>query len=194
MSKLHFLAGLSLAMAGTSWAQLIPPGTPVPPGSKLPVVFINGYQSGCPVQFSDTFGIADQVLQSNGEVSLFFSTCSLPSTASIEDLGAAFGIFLGSLRYQDGQTVDLVDVVVHSMGGLVLRSYLSGKQNASGVFQPPAVTHVRRAVFLATPHFGSDVANLLGLLTLQLRRADKRQPLPVRPGDLESGYRRSPRN
>jgi len=168
MSKLRLLAGLFLAMAGTSWAQLISSGTSVPRGSKLPVVFINGYQNSCPAHFSDTFGTADQVLESNAEVSLFFDTCSLPSTASIEDLGAAFGNFLGSLRYPDGQAVDLVDVVVHSMGGLVLRSYLSGKQNAAGVFQPPAVTHVRRAAFLATPHFGSGVANLLGFLTLQL--------------------------
>jgi uncharacterized protein (TIGR03437 family) len=148
---------------------MIPPGAPVPQGSKLPVVFINGYQNLCPVQFSDTFGTFDQVLQSNGEVSLFFNTCSLPQTASIEDLGAAFGTFLSGLHYQDGQTVDQVDIVVHSMGGLVLRSYLNGKQNAAGVFQPPATTHVRRAVFLATPHFGSGVAILFGIPTPQVQ-------------------------
>ena len=56
-----------------------------------------------------------------------------------------------------------MDVVAHSMGGLVLRCYLSGKQNAAGVFQPPAATHVRKAVFLATPHFGTGIASLLGI-------------------------------
>jgi uncharacterized protein (TIGR03437 family) len=157
------LSGFLLVAVCSCWAQLIPPGAPVPRGSKLPVVFINGYQNTCPVQFSDTFGTFDQVLQSNGEVSLFFSTCSMPQTASIEDLGAAFGSFLSGLRYQDGQAVDQVDIVAHSMGGLVLRSYLSGKQNAAGVFQPPASTHVRRAVFLGTPHFGTGVALLFGL-------------------------------
>jgi uncharacterized protein (TIGR03437 family) len=128
------------------------------------VVFINGYQfEGCPSTFAGTFGIADQVLQSNGEVSLFFSTCSLPSTATIEDLGAAFGTFLASLKFTNGQPVETVDVVAHSMGGLVLRAYLSGKQDTAGVFQPPAATQVRKAVFLATPHFGTPVASLLGI-------------------------------
>ena len=56
-----------------------------------PVVFINGYQfEGCPATFAGTFGIADQVLEANGEASLFFNTCSLPSTATIEDLAGAF--------------------------------------------------------------------------------------------------------
>jgi len=148
---------------------MISPGAPIPRGSKPPVIFLNGYQNTCPVQFSDTFGIADQVLQSNGQVSLFFNSCSLPQTASIEDLGAAFGTFLAGLRYQDGQAVDEVDIVAHSMGGLVLRSYLSGKQNTAGVFQPPAVTHIRRAVFLATPHFGSGVAIVFGIPTTQVQ-------------------------
>ena len=112
--------------------------------------------------------MADQVLQANGEVSLFFDICSVAGTPSIEDLGAALGSFLTALRYTDGQPVDQVDIVAHSMGGLVLRSYLSGKQNTGGVFQPPAITHVRKAVFLATPHFGSGIASTFGL-TPQLR-------------------------
>jgi uncharacterized protein (TIGR03437 family) len=154
------LAGLLLTKAH---AQLIPAGTPIPRTTLPPVVFINGYQDSCPSDFADTFGIADQVLQSNGEVSLFFSTCSLPPTASIEDLAAAFAKFLSGLTYTDGKPVDLVDLVTHSMGGLVLRCYLSGKQNAAGMFQPPAVTHVRKAVFLAAPNFGTPIASLLGI-------------------------------
>jgi uncharacterized protein (TIGR03437 family) len=50
------------------------------------------------------------------------------------------------------------------MGGLVLRSYLSGKQNTAGVFQPPAAVKVRKAVFLSTPHFGTGIASLLPLI------------------------------
>jgi len=140
----------------------------VPRTSKLPVVFINGFQNVCAgSSFSNTFGSADQVLQANGEVSLFFDICSVPGTPTIEDLGAALGGFVTGLRYIDGQPVDQVDVVAHSMGGLVLRSYLSGKQNTAGSFAPPASTHVRKAIFLATPHFGSGVA-LAFALTPQL--------------------------
>jgi len=44
-----------------------------------------------------------------------------------------------------------VDVVAHSMGGLLIRQYLSHH----------ADNPVRRMLFLSTPHFGSDVANVL---------------------------------
>jgi uncharacterized protein (TIGR03437 family) len=157
----RWLTGALFAISAS--AQLIPSGSPLPSTTLPPVVFINGYELTCTANFADTFGIADQVLQSNGEASVFFSTCSLPTTATIEDLAAAFGTFLGGLKYTNGQPVETVDVVAHSMGGLVLRTYLSGKQNASGVFLPPTGTHVRKAVFLATPHFGTGVASLLGI-------------------------------
>jgi uncharacterized protein (TIGR03437 family) len=164
MSGVRILACLlpGLLLPSAVRAQLIPIGTPVPVTTLPPVVFVNGYQfDGCPSTFANTFGIADQVLQSNGEASLFFSTCTLPSTATIEDLAVAFANFLASLKFTNGQPVDTVDVVAHSMGGLVLRTYLSGKQNSLGVFQPPAVTHVRKAVFLGTPHFGTPIASLI---------------------------------
>jgi uncharacterized protein (TIGR03437 family) len=161
------LLGLLLALAAE--AQLIPSGTPVPVTTVPPVVFMNGFQfDGCPTTFADTFGIADQVLQSNGEVSLFFSTCSLSSSATIEDLAGAFASFLAGLKYSNGHPVETVDVVAHSMGGLVLRCYLSGKQNALGVFQPPAATHIRKAVLLASPNFGTPVASLVPISSNQL--------------------------
>ncbi len=154
-------------LALAAHAQLIPAGAPVPITTLPPVVFMNGFQfEGCPSTFAGTFGIADQVLQSNGQVSLFFSTCTLGSTATIEDLAGAFATFLAGLQYTNGQPVETVDVVAHSMGGLVLRCYLSGKQNASGVFQPPAATHVRKAVFLASPNFGTPIATLAGAALL----------------------------
>ena len=162
--RMRWLTGALFAISAS--AQLIPSGTPVPSTTLPPVVFINGYQfEGCPATFSGTFGIADQVLQSNGEVSLFFNTCSLPGTATIEDLAASFATFLTGLQYTNGQPVETVDVVTHSMGGLVLRSYLSGKQDTAGVFQPPAATRVRKAVFLASPNFGTPIASLLGVST-----------------------------
>ena len=165
--RLGLLSGAIAAIA--AHAQLIPAGSPVPQTTLPPVVFINGYQfEGCPSTFAGTFGIADQVLQANGEVSLFFSTCSLPASATIEDLAGALGSFLAGLKYTDGQPVQTVDVVAHSMGGLVLRSYLSGKQDTAGVFQPPAATHVRKAIFLATPNFGTPIASLVPISAIQV--------------------------
>src|SRR6476620_12456234 len=131
----------------------------IPHKDKPPVVFLNGYQNTCPgTSFAGTFGVADQVLQANGEVSLFFDNCSVPGKPTIEELGTAFGNYLSGLKYDDGQPVTTVDAVAHSMGGLILRSYLSGKRPGSAIFQPPSAIAIRKAVFLATPHFGSPVA------------------------------------
>jgi len=155
---------LALLFGGPAFAQLIAPGSPVPRTSKPPVVFLNGYQELCSgSNFAGTFGMADQVLQSNGEVSLFFDNCSSPGKPAIEDLGVSFGAFLANLTYADGTPVDQVDVVAHSMGGLIVRSYLSGKQFTGTPFIPPPTTRVRKIVFLATPHFGTGVALGLGL-------------------------------
>jgi uncharacterized protein (TIGR03437 family) len=148
-------------------AQLIPNGAPVPKGPNLPVVFLNGYQLGCsgPVSFSDTFGNADKVLQASGIASVFFDNCAAPggSGQSIEGLGMALGSFLGGLNYTDGSAVTQVDVIAHSMGGLIVRSYLAGKLNASpAAYAPPATPAIRKAIFLGTPHFGSALAPILG--------------------------------
>jgi triacylglycerol esterase/lipase EstA (alpha/beta hydrolase family) len=128
-----------------------------------PVVFVNGYQYGRTGDhsFAATFGIADQILAD--WVSLFFDVCSVPGNPTIETLGAAFGQYLGALKYTDGTPVTQVDVIAHSMGGLVVRSYLAGKQNGSpATFQPPANPGIRRFVMLGTPNFGTSLANQLG--------------------------------
>jgi uncharacterized protein (TIGR03437 family) len=148
-------------------AQLVAPNS-VPIGS-IPVVFLNGYQFGCTggSGFSSNFGSADTVLQASKLTTLFFDNCSvMPSGSTIETLATAFGKFLGSLSYADGTPVPQVDVVAHSMGGLIVRAYLSGKQDVPAgtpaTFSPPAAPGIRKAIFLATPHFGTAVASLLG--------------------------------
>ncbi len=98
---------------------------------------------------------------------MFFDNCTITSTTSakptIEALGAAFGTFLRGLRYTDGTAVAQVDVVAHSMGGLIVRSYLAGKADATpAAYAPPANIGIRKAIFLATPHFGTALATLLG--------------------------------
>ncbi len=144
-------------------AQLIPTGQPVPVGPNNPVVFVNGYQITCGGSFSDTFGNADSVLAANQIVTLFFDNCSVPGKPSIEALGIAFGQFLAGLKYSDGTPVSLVDVVTHSMGGLIVRSYLAGKQDVSpAAFNPPPNPGIRKLVFLATPHFGTGFASAFG--------------------------------
>ncbi len=162
--RLVSLLALPLVASG----QLIPVGQPIPKGPNPPVVFLNGYQFGCtggPTSFSSTFGIADQILQAQNIASVFFDNCSVPNSPepSIEALGIDFGKFLATLQYADGSVVTQVDVVAHSMGGLIVRSYLAGKEDVTpAMFTPPATFPIRNAIFLATPNFGSAIANLLG--------------------------------
>jgi uncharacterized protein (TIGR03437 family) len=146
---------LALTVVCSLPAQLIPTGTPIPRRDKPPVVFLNGYDTNCADSgFAGVFGLADQVLQADGRVSLYFNNCDYPGKPAIEVLGREFGTYLGSLRYEDGQPVTTLDVVAYSMGGLVVRSYLSGKQPGTAVFNPPASTPIRKLIFVATPHFG----------------------------------------
>src|ERR1041385_7539566 len=91
---------LPLVVAG----QLANDPRAIPLTGRPPVVFLNGYESDCGGgSFPRAFGIADQVLETHGRVSLFFNNCSIPGRPSIEMLGAAFASFLSSLRFTDGQ-------------------------------------------------------------------------------------------
>jgi uncharacterized protein (TIGR03437 family) len=155
------LVALSAIAPHLSFGQLVANPQAIPRTGNPPVVFVNGYETNCSgVSFSGEFGIADQVLQAVNRASLFFNTCSVAGKPLIETLGTAFGAWLATLTYADGTPVTSVDVVAYSMGGLVVRSYLSGKQTTAGLFSPPPSIPIRKAVFIATPNFGTPVASL----------------------------------
>jgi uncharacterized protein (TIGR03437 family) len=137
----------------------------IPKGPNTPVVFLNGYQLNCSGNtFAASFGNADAVLQSNGIFSVFFNNCDVPGKPSLEALGIAFGRFLAGLKFSDGSAVSQVDVVAHSMGGLIVRSYLAGMQDTNpATFTPPATPGIRKAIFLATPQFGTGLTTYLGV-------------------------------
>ena len=136
-----------------------------PPG-EIPVVLLNGFQrpSGtvtCPtLDVASTFGVLPDLLLGIHSPWAFFDNCVECPDCSIEDLGAKLADVLSSLTYADGTSVPMFDVVAHSMGGLIVRSYLSGKLNVPqpGVFAPPSVVRIRKAVFIGTPQFGSFLA------------------------------------
>ena len=138
---------------------------PVPKREKPPVLFITGHDSICASEKSAelpfsilNFGVFDQVMERAGRISLHFNVCDAPNRPPIEEIANVLRAQLAALRYEDGTPVRDIDVIAHSMGGLVLRSYLSGKQLADGVFDPPAEVPFRKLVFLGTPHFGTPVA------------------------------------
>jgi uncharacterized protein (TIGR03437 family) len=132
---------------------------------RPPVVLVNGFQLSCDpaAASSSTFGNLQQYLTQDGAAVYFFNNCQYPG-ASLETLGQDFGNYLASLKNLDGSSVTTVDVVAHSMGGLIVRSYLAGKQNTEGLFQPPAAPAIRKLVLLATPNFGALAASLASSL------------------------------
>jgi uncharacterized protein (TIGR03437 family) len=136
----------------------------VPSGStRPPVVLVNGWTAGftgvCNLASSaqDTFGFLAQQLIADGVPAVYlFDNCLEDANQSIEVLGNDLGTFLNSIKYDTGAQVPQIDLVCHSMGGLIARSYLAGLQPQTGlVLTPPTTTLVRRMVLIATPNFGS---------------------------------------
>jgi pimeloyl-ACP methyl ester carboxylesterase len=131
--------------------------------TRPPVVLLNGWLTGftnsCPIAtISATFGNLAQYLVSDGvPVVYLFDNCVVDPGNTIEALGADLGAFLNTIKYDSGAQVPQIDLVAHSMGGLIARAYLAGIQ-PNQTFLPPAPTLVRKLVLIATPNFGSFVA------------------------------------
>ena len=140
---------------------------PVPTGgSTPPVVLLNGWQfsvlppSSCPISTTgpaETFGsLATQLVSPQV---YFFDNCVEQSVngSTIEELGVTLGQYLNMIEYAGGGLVPQVDLVSHSMGGLVVRSYLAGLQ-ANDALSPVLNPRVRKFIEIATPNFGSFLA------------------------------------
>ena len=149
----------------TALAVVVKPQVAVPSNStRPPVVLVNGWMTGftggCPFStISTTFGnLAPYLVQDGVPVVYLFDNCAVDQgNDTIETLGADLGAFLNTIKYDSGAQVPQIDLVAHSMGGLIARAYLAGIQ-PNQTFQPPAPTLVRKLVLIATPNFGSFVA------------------------------------
>ena len=151
----------------TTLAVVVKPQVAVPSNStRPPVVLVNGWMTGfslnnsCPIATSsaDTFGnLAPYLVQDGVPVVYLFDNCAVDPGNTIEALGADLGAFLNTIKYDSGAQVPQIDLVAHSMGGLIARAYLAGIQ-PNETFQPPSPTLVRKLVLIATPNFGSFVA------------------------------------
>jgi uncharacterized protein (TIGR03437 family) len=143
----------------------------VPTGStRNPVVLLNGWETGftgaCPVATSSstTFGnLAQYLVQDGVPVVYLFDNCAEGANQSIETLALGLGSYLNSIKYADGTQVPQIDLVAHSMGGLIARAYLAGLQ-PNETYLPPAIPLVGKLVLIATPNFGSFVAGQYGIL------------------------------
>lgn len=163
---------LTLTADGTAGAQLqttlnvkVKPAVTVPSSAtRPPVVLLNGWETGftgtCPVatSSSDTFGNLAQYLVSDGvPVVYLFDNCLEDPGEPVQTLGNDLAAFLNSIQYDNGTQVPQIDLVAFSLGGLIARSYLAGLQPTE-TLAPPATTLVRDLVLIASPNFGSYVA------------------------------------
>ncbi len=136
---------------------------------RVPVILLNGWQSLCGdtastlVASQDTFGSLWTQLQAQGVPVAYFNNCASPDVP-IESLGSALASFIAGLTYTDGTAVAQVDLVAHSMGGLIARAYLAGLQQ-NGSLSPPLNPRVRKLVEIGTPNFGSFIAGDFSLFT-----------------------------
>src|ERR1035437_10133609 len=165
------LVGTSAAGEDRSAAlEIFLSGLPAIPltAKKPPVVLLNGFQPGilgsCPISSSSTgtFAKLEGYLKDDGVPAvIFFDNCKECPNCMIEDLGNHLGQVLNAIRYDTGAPVPEIDVVAHSMGGLIARSYLAGLQS-NGTITPPADPRLRKLVLIATPNFGSFQASAIG--------------------------------
>ncbi len=140
---------------------------------RTPVILVDGYHLLCDsgnLSSTHDFGELQARLEAEGVQVTFFGSCMFPAKPSIEDLGNSLG---GAIRKLN---VPHVDVVSHSMGGLVVRSYLAGKQNVSGLFVPPPDTRIRKWISIATPNFG---ALLPSIASTYLPDTEAREQVPA---------------
>lgn len=134
---------LSVTFLLSAWAAL---------AQRTPVVLVDGYHLFCQnsnLVSTGDFGELQQRLQAEGVPVTFFGTCTVSGKPPIEDLAATLASVIQNLNAPQ------VDIVSHSMGGLIVRSYLAGKQTGAGLFTPPADTRVRKWISIATPNFGA---------------------------------------
>jgi uncharacterized protein (TIGR03437 family) len=143
---------------------VVKPRQAVPLGNtRPPVVLLNGWIAGytgaCTISSSSsvTFGNLAQYLVSDGvPVVYLFDNCLEDANQSIETLGGDLNAFLNSIKYTDGTQVTEIDLVAHSIGGLIARAYLEGLRTDES-YLPPYSSLVRDLVMIAVPNFGSFV-------------------------------------
>ena len=143
---------------------VVQPRQTVPKSStRAPVVLLNGWiygytgQCGTSSSSSVSFGNLAQYLVSDGvPVVYLFDNCLEDANGTIEELGIDLNTFLNSIKYDDGSQVTQIDVVAHSIGGLIVRAYLEGLQTNES-YLPPYTPLIHNLVMIGVPNFGSFV-------------------------------------
>lgn len=116
------------------------------PCTAPPVIFVHGYQAN-----HATFLLMKRYFQRQGLQRLY--ALKLNVHRGFENMASQLQAFVQRVRAVNGLAEDApIDLVAHSLGGLVSRWALLDANFAAGV---------RTLVTLGTPHFGTQIATLL---------------------------------
>ncbi len=138
--------------------------SPTAQDAPPPVVLVNGFSvtalttGECPLSedTTETFGRLEEFLVADGRPVVFFDNCRF-GVPAIEVLGQELSNVIALLQGDNSEPVP-VDVIGFSMGALVVRSYLAGKQTEPGAFSPLADPLVRKTILVAAENFGAPLA------------------------------------
>jgi hypothetical protein len=133
-------------------------------GEYSPVLFVHGFQFGLSGEEDaygnayDTFGMALSLLESVG-VKTYWMRYN--SHAAIEESAVSLAIAIRKIKALTGASH--VNVIAHSLGGLVTRCYLSNMANASWITDPALKENLKykhdvgKLAMFGTPNGGLDV-------------------------------------
>jgi hypothetical protein len=135
------------------------------------VLFVHGYDSGGSINCAETWDTALNHFAANGwspsqlikvqyyardfnchESVKFPGTGGFSQDNAIEDIAQAFAWYVYNRFSRYGESVD---VVAHSMGGLVTRAAIAGWRNKISSRSWPPYLYIEDVVTLATPHAGA---------------------------------------
>ena len=166
----RYTVGISALAAGGAEVTgkltlTVVPRIPLHEDDPPPVVVVNGFSitglttGECPLSedTTGTFGRLEEFLTADGRPVIFFDNCRF-GVPVIEVLGQELGNVIASMQGDKSGPVP-VDVIGFSMGALVVRAYLAGKQVEPGAFLPPTDPLVRKAILVAAENFGAPLAD-----------------------------------
>jgi YVTN family beta-propeller protein len=120
-------------------------------GEKVAVVLVHGFNSDP----TTAFGEMKPLLSGTANLDVFTFDYSADTKLThglpIERIAANLASFIAGLTANQG--IDRVDVVAHSMGGLVTRAYIADMAIQNGVLVPYA-GNIRKLVTIGTPNYG----------------------------------------
>jgi pimeloyl-ACP methyl ester carboxylesterase len=189
-----------IAVAGANtyviWADGSP-GTPsiffrravvIPARTPQPIILVHGFGSNP----SDAFGNMKSLLMSDAGYKAediyeydyrSLTSCSSDPNTTIELIAADFAQFIKSKLHSFYPIGTQADVIAHSMGGLVVRSYMVGMAPAPNGSLLPYGNEIRRLMIAGTPNYGVNENLLEGLI------AGRCSGLKTQAGEMEFGAR-----